>query len=160
MAPTQQELSLLIDPLVAESIAHNYKLLSNTHSLASFLFGIAAGILGLQSATGFAFYLAGALFVSFLFSVVLVGRAAPRTGGSRPDGRSQQRKGEGKSATAAPAVVAGLSAFFPGDGELVATKDGRSLGRRGAWRNVWLGGIGQAASGFVLGWAGVGGMLR
>lgn len=34
--------------------------------------------------------------------------------------------------------------------------------RKGAWRDVWFGGgvFGEALSGFVLGWAGVGGVLR
>lgn len=34
--------------------------------------------------------------------------------------------------------------------------------RRGAWKDVWFGGgvFGEALSGFVLGWAGVGGVLR
>lgn len=41
--------------------------------------------------------------------------------------------------------------------------DGRGvLLRKGAWRDVWLGGgvLSEALSGFVLGWAGVGGVLR
>lgn len=34
--------------------------------------------------------------------------------------------------------------------------------RTGAWREIWLGGgvLGEALSGFVLGWAGVGGLVR
>lgn len=34
--------------------------------------------------------------------------------------------------------------------------------RKGAWRDVWFGGgvVSEALSGFVLGWAGVGGVLR
>lgn len=34
--------------------------------------------------------------------------------------------------------------------------------RKGAWKDIWLGGgvFGEALSGFVLGWAGVGGVLR
>jgi hypothetical protein len=34
--------------------------------------------------------------------------------------------------------------------------------RKGAWRDVWFGGgvLSEALSGFVLGWAGVGGVLR
>lgn len=45
-----------------------------------------------------------------------------------------------------------------------ATGAGRRkvVARRGAWRDVWFGGgvMGEALSGFVLGWAGVGGVLR
>lgn len=76
---------------------------------------------------------------------------------------------------------AGAGAFFPGssggevegkveiDGRGVARMelDGRGSGsgfvlRKGAWRDVWFGGgvLGEALSGFVLGWAGVGGVLR
>lgn len=44
-------------------------------------------------------------------------------------------------------------------------KDGKRGGfvlRRGGWRDVWFGGgvLSEALSGFVLGWAGVGGVLR
>lgn len=41
-------------------------------------------------------------------------------------------------------------------------KDAGSGLRKGAWRDVWFGGgvLGEALSGFVLGWAGVGGVLR
>ena len=44
-------------------------------------------------------------------------------------------------------------------------KGGRKGGfvlRKGAWRDVWFGGgvVSEALSGFVLGWAGVGGVLR
>ncbi|KAI5287535.1 hypothetical protein KEM54_005920 [Ascosphaera aggregata] len=137
MAPTQQELSLLIDPMVAECISHNNKLLSNIRSLASFLLGFSAGILGLQSITGFAFYFIGAMLVSFIFHTILVSVYG-----------GEQYK------------MLGAGAFFPGDGELRRSMDGKPLGRAGAWKDVWFGGIGQAASGFVLGWAGVGGLLR
>jgi hypothetical protein len=38
----------------------------------------------------------------------------------------------------------------------------RRILRKGAWRDVWFGGgvMSEALSGFVLGWAGVGGVLR
>ncbi|CAG8170206.1 unnamed protein product [Penicillium nalgiovense] len=38
----------------------------------------------------------------------------------------------------------------------------RNILRKGAWRDVWFGGgvMSEALSGFVLGWAGVGGVLR
>lgn len=66
--------------------------------------------------------------------------------------------------------------FFPGSGggEIegmdgkgrigmgTRTTDGGLVTRKGAWRDVWFGGgvLGEALSGFVLGWAGVGGVLR
>ena len=54
-----------------------------------------------------------------------------------------------------------MGAYFPGSGELVE-RDGKAVRRKGAWRDVWFGGgvMGEALSGFVLGWAGVGGVLR
>ncbi|KAJ5245922.1 Transmembrane protein 93 [Penicillium chermesinum] len=153
MAPTKQELSLLINPLVPEAVQHNNRVLSSLHSLTAFLLGISAGILALQSAVGFAFYFAGTVLVSGLFHLVLL----QRSGG------------------------AGSGAFFPGSGGEIdgqvdmdrrgvvrmslngAKKEGRRFVlRSGAWQDLWLGGgvMSEALSGFVLGWAGVGGVLR
>jgi hypothetical protein len=143
MPPTKQEISLLINPLVPEAVQHNNRVLSQLHSLTSFLLGLTAGILALQSTAGFAFYLAGTVLVSGLFHVVLLSRS-----------RGQ-----------------GAGVFFPGSspGEIegvdmkgmIWTEGARRV-RKGAWRDVWLGGgvFGEALSGFVLGWAGVGGVLR
>lgn len=96
------------------------------------------------------------MFVSALVQVFLIWRT--------PEGR-----------------VAGAGAFFPGSsgGEIegIAGEDRKDqrgwidadekknqkvITRKGAWRDVWLGGgvMGEALSGFVLGWAGVGGVLR
>ncbi|KAL4907351.1 hypothetical protein BDW74DRAFT_149012 [Aspergillus multicolor] len=143
MPPTNQELSLLINPLVPESVQHNNRVLTQLHSLTSFLLGLTAGILALQSATGFIFYFLGTVLVSGLFHLALL----YRSGGK------------------------GAGGFFPGVGGeidgLVVQRDGivKDAGsglRRNAWRDVWLGGgvLGEALSGFVLGWAGVGGVLR
>ncbi|KAJ5224295.1 uncharacterized protein N7469_007798 [Penicillium citrinum] len=154
MAPTKQELSLLINPLVPESVQHNNRVLSSLHSLTAFLLGLSAGILALQSATGFAFYFLGTVLVSGLFHLALI----------------QRSNG------------AGAGAFFPGsnggeiEGSVDIGKDGvvrmdivdssKKRGgfvlRKGAWRDVWFGGgvLSEALSGFVLGWAGVGGVLR
>ncbi|KAI5293221.1 hypothetical protein KEM55_007233, partial [Ascosphaera atra] len=77
MAPTEQELSLLINPIVADCIQHNTKTLSNIQSIASFLLGLAAGILNFQSVAGFCFYLAGALFVSAAFHLLLISPQRP-----------------------------------------------------------------------------------
>ncbi|KAJ5219316.1 Transmembrane protein 93 [Penicillium cinerascens] len=150
MAPTKQELSLLINPLVPEAVQHNYRVLSSLHSLTAFLLGLSAGILALQSTAGFAFYFGGTVLVSGLFHLFLI----QRSGG------------------------AGAGAFFPGNGgeiegsvtmakngivsmQLDGKKGGYIL-RNGAWRDVWFGGgvVSEALSGFVLGWAGVGGVLR
>ena len=70
--------------------------------------------------------------------------------------------------------------FFPGgngeiEGKIAMNKAGvihmdlgekkqakRFVLRAGAWKDVWFGGgvLSEALSGFVLGWAGVGGVLR
>jgi len=76
---------------------------------------------------------------------------------------------------------AGAGAFFPGSngGEIEGVVEmdeksqtvrmqlggkagSRKILRKGAWRDVWFGGgvMSEALSGFVLGWAGVGGVLR
>ncbi|KAJ5444409.1 uncharacterized protein N7458_008281 [Penicillium daleae] len=150
MAPTKQELSLLINPLVPEAVQHNNRVLSSLHSLTAFLLGLSAGILALQSTAGFAFYFTGTVLVSALFHAVLLQRSSG----------------------------AGAGAFFPGSsggeiegrismdgGAVRMQKDGKRGGfvlRKGAWRDVWFGGgvLSEALSGFVLGWAGVGGVLR
>ncbi|KAK2733968.1 hypothetical protein FQN57_001905 [Myotisia sp. PD_48] len=145
MPPTSQEVSLLINPLVPDSVTHNLRVFSNLHSLTAFLLGVSAGILGLQSTSGFIFYLLGTVFVSLLFHGLLVGfDTSPEAG-----------KGAG-----------GVGTYFPGNGELVSSPGkggvGKVYSRKGAWRDVWLnsGVVMEAISGFVLGWAGVGGVLR
>ena len=169
MPPTKQEISLLINPLVPESVQHNNRvrspkpfylphqpkpkpklsltktktkqILTTLHSLTSFLLGLSAGILALQSSTGFLFYFAGTVVVSAFFNLLLV----YRSGGK------------------------GAGMFFPGSGggeiegvDLKGRIQNGSALRKGAWKDVWLGGgvFGEALSGFVLGWAGVGGVLR
>lgn len=131
-----------------------HQVLSSLHSLAAFLLGLSAGILALQSATGFAFYFLGTVLVSGLFHLALIHRSSG----------------------------AGAGAFFPGsnggeiEGSVDMGKDGvvrmnlvdssKKRGgfvlRKGAWRDVWFGGgvLSEALSGFVLGWTGVGGVLR
>ncbi|KAL1992596.1 hypothetical protein VTN49DRAFT_4628 [Thermomyces lanuginosus] len=150
MPRTKQEISNLIHPLVPESVQHNTRVLSRIRSLTAFLLGASAGILGLQSTAGFIYYLVGTLFVSVLIHLFLI------------------RGGHG----------AGAGAYFPGaNGEIEGIDQRGLIGfglpagagqrgvvrRKGAWRDVWLGGdvFGvQALSGFVLGWAAVGGLLR
>ncbi|EYE91475.1 EMC6 family protein [Aspergillus ruber CBS 135680] len=145
MPPTKQEISLLINPLVPESVQHNNRILSNLHSITSFLLGLSAGILALQSSTGFAFYFLGTVTVSGFFHILLL----YRSGGK------------------------GAGLFFPGagGGEIedigIGGRIGKTQGsgkvlRKGAWRDVWFGGgvLGEALSGFILGWSGLGGVLR
>ncbi|EED16844.1 conserved hypothetical protein [Talaromyces stipitatus ATCC 10500] len=152
MPPTRQELSLLIHPLVPEAVQHNIRVLSQLRSLTAFILGISAGILGLQSTAGFAFYFIGTLLVSGLVQIFLLGPPSSISTG-------------------------GAGAYYPGasGGEIDGIDDfgkihvsggkqgqGKPVLRKGAWRDVWFGGgvIGETLSGFVLGWAGVGGVLR
>ncbi|KAL2357712.1 Rab5-interacting protein-domain-containing protein, partial [Cryomyces antarcticus] len=60
------ERELAVHPVVQESVQHNSRVLSNIRSLTASLFGVAAGILGLESYPGFIFYLLGSLLVSVL----------------------------------------------------------------------------------------------
>ncbi|KAF3762538.1 hypothetical protein M406DRAFT_323596 [Cryphonectria parasitica EP155] len=63
--PTEKELQ--ISPIVNESVVHNTKTLSNLQSLTASLFGVAAGILGLESYDGFLFYIVFTLLTALLF---------------------------------------------------------------------------------------------
>ncbi|GKZ32308.1 hypothetical protein AbraIFM66950_001612 [Aspergillus brasiliensis] len=145
MPPTKQELSLLINPLVPESLQHNNRTLSSLHSLTSFLLGLTAGILSLQSATGFLFYLLGTVLVSALFHALLLYRSGGLGAGVYFAGANGEIEGMDERG-----VVGGNK------------PRGWMMLRRAAWRDVWFGGgvLGEALSGFVLGWAGVGGVLR
>ncbi|KAA6415450.1 MAG: duf786 family [Lasallia pustulata] len=72
------ELELAIHPVVQESVQHNARVLSNIRSLTASLFGVAAGILGLESYPGFLFYLCGTFVVSVLVYFTLA-EARPTT---------------------------------------------------------------------------------
>lgn len=72
-----QERELTINPIVQESVQHNNQTISNIRSLTASLFGVSAGILGLESYYGFLFYFLGTLFVSSLIYAILAeGRQA------------------------------------------------------------------------------------
>lgn len=141
--PTQHHQSTLPRTANANTDPDNKQILSSLHSITSFLLGLTAGILALQSTAGFAFYLAGTVLVSGLFHLMLVYRSHGQ----------------------------GAGVYFPGStpGEIdgidmkgfIWTEKAQRV-RKGAWRNVWFGGgvFSEALSGFVLGWAGVGGVLR
>ncbi|THW70265.1 proliferating cell nuclear antigen [Aureobasidium pullulans] len=60
------ERELAINPVVQESMMHNARTVSNIRSLTASLFGVAAGVLGLESFPGFLFYALGSLVVSLL----------------------------------------------------------------------------------------------
>jgi hypothetical protein len=114
------------------------KTLSQIRSSTSLLLGVAAGILGLESQYGFLFYLISQLLISGLFYYLLA---------------------EGKPGIYF--VGSGItSSQKTGTGE--AGKDGDGGKERiGAWREIWLSSsLFEGLSGFVLGWAGVGGVIR
>jgi len=132
MALSPLELSMLLHPLVPESLMHNTRTLSNIRSISGLLLGISAGILGLESFQGFAFYLLSNMLISALFYFLLAGASPQKyfagTSGTRGLNDSGQGRNEGS----------------------------------GAWREIMFGGglFTEALSGFVLGWAGVGGVIR
>ncbi|APA13753.1 hypothetical protein SS1G_07551 [Sclerotinia sclerotiorum 1980 UF-70] len=68
------EREMQISPIVQESVMHNMKTLATLHNLTASLFGIAAGILGLESYPGFLFYI---FFTLFTTTFVYVFRIAP-----------------------------------------------------------------------------------
>ncbi|WYZ34823.1 hypothetical protein EsH8_I_001099 [Colletotrichum jinshuiense] len=65
-----------ISPIVQESVMHNTKTLSNLQSLTASLFGVAAGILGLESYSGFLFYIILSFVTVFLTYIL---RIAPES---------------------------------------------------------------------------------
>ena len=74
----EKERELAIDPLVPDCMMHNNKVLANIRAVTGFLFGIAAGILGLQSYAGFVFYLVGSTLVSACV-VTILAKGKPAT---------------------------------------------------------------------------------
>lgn len=97
---------------------------------------MAAGILGLESQWGFLFYFVSNLFISALIHFILAhGSPGEFFAGTRSaeDDATSGAAGSGKQREE----------------------------RVGAWREIWLGsGLFEGLSGFVLGWAGVGGVVR
>jgi hypothetical protein len=93
-----EERELRITPIVPENVMHNTKVLlalilhlyrtiakqeseqtlTDIRSLTSSILGVAAGILGLESQTGFAFYIGGSILVSVLM-LFLLARGAPKS---------------------------------------------------------------------------------
>lgn len=69
-----EEWELLVHPVVAENVTHNSKTITDIRAITASVFGVAAGILGLENLYGFAFYLLGNLFVSLLMFFLAVER--------------------------------------------------------------------------------------
>ncbi|KAK4230667.1 Rab5-interacting protein-domain-containing protein [Podospora fimiseda] len=66
------EIELQIAPIVQESLMHNSRTFQNLQSLTASLFGVSAGILGLESYSGFLFYIIFSLLTSVLFYIIRV----------------------------------------------------------------------------------------
>ncbi|KAK2609036.1 hypothetical protein QQS21_002406 [Conoideocrella luteorostrata] len=63
--PSEQDYQ--IRPIVPDSVVHNTKVLSNLQSLTASLFGVAAGILGLESYGGFLVYILFSSITALMF---------------------------------------------------------------------------------------------
>jgi len=96
------ERELQVSPIVHESVMHNSRILYNLQSLTASLFGVCAGILGLESHYGFLFYAACSILTSFLFYAL---RIAPYSSSS-------------SSTTSGSNGLLDTSRFFRGSSEL------------------------------------------
>lgn len=95
------------------------------------------------------------MFVSGLFHILLLHRSGGAGAGAFFPGSNG---GEIEGSIALDGVSGQVSMELDGE-----PRKGRGFVlRKGAWRDVWFGGgvVSEALSGFVLGWAGVGGVLR
>ncbi|KAJ3948109.1 uncharacterized protein N0V96_002352 [Colletotrichum fioriniae] len=98
-----------ISPIVQESVMHNTKTLSNLQSLSASLFGVAAGILGLESYSGFLFYLVFSLITAALFYVL---RIAPESTSAGLPFLSTSRYFKGPFDFWTSGLLGGLSGFI------------------------------------------------
>ncbi|KAI1142822.1 Rab5-interacting protein-domain-containing protein [Hypoxylon sp. FL0543] len=76
------ERDLQIAPIVPESVVHNTKALSNLQTLTASIFGAAAGILGLESYSGFLFYFIFTILTTVLFYTIRVAPTSLKAGHS------------------------------------------------------------------------------
>ncbi|KAK9484504.1 Rab5-interacting protein-domain-containing protein [Lipomyces starkeyi] len=67
----EKERKQAIYPVSTESLQQNGKTVYYIRSVTSTIFGVSAGILGLESYYGFLFYFAGTAFVSLLLFLLL-----------------------------------------------------------------------------------------
>ncbi|ATY63223.1 DUF786 family protein [Cordyceps militaris CM01] len=61
-----------INPLVQESMIHNGRILSNFQSITAPLFGVTAGVLGLESYTGFLLYFVLSIIATVMFYTIQI----------------------------------------------------------------------------------------
>ena len=169
---TEKERRLQIEPVVQESVMHNARVsnhcsrllslhclllhiwisltdparaqvLATVRSLTSSLFGIAAGILGLESYAGFIYFFLGTLFVSFLIWLFRI-KASQSLGA----GQQQPKKdasGRPNAETTTSRAMRGQSLYF----------------ENAVWE-LWMGGnelLGGLSS-FVLTWTLFYGIVR
>ncbi|KAK3954877.1 Rab5-interacting protein-domain-containing protein [Pseudoneurospora amorphoporcata] len=124
-----------ISPIVQESVMHNTKSLQNLQSLSASLFGISAGILGLESYSGFLFYIFFSLLTSLLMYMIRV--VAPFSSAAPKEYKENKGTGNGLGSG-----VGGVNKYFRGGFEF------------------WAGGIMNGFAGFVLTWTLFYGLVR
>ncbi|KAK0673329.1 Rab5-interacting protein-domain-containing protein [Cercophora samala] len=130
--PSQQELDFQISPLVQESLVHNTRTLHNLQSLTASLFGIGAGILGLESYSGFLFYLVFSLVTTLLFYGLRIAPAGVSSSSS-PSSSSSSTSNKGGAV---------LARYF-----------------RSGWE-FWTAGLSNGLAGFILTWTLFYGLVR
>lgn len=168
---TEKERKLQIEPVVQESVMHNARVsiialvyslhylqsrnqmsltdsahaqvLATVRSLTSSLFGIAAGILGLESYAGFIYFILGTLFVSFLIWLLRIKASQGMSAGQQQP--KQDASGRPKAELTPSIGTRGQSLYF----------------ENAVWE-LWMGGnelLGGLSS-FVLTWTLFYGIVR
>ncbi|KAI0154823.1 Rab5-interacting protein-domain-containing protein [Xylariaceae sp. FL1272] len=79
------ERELQISPIVPESVMHNARTLSNLQNLTASVIGAAAGILGLESYSGFLFYFIFTILSTGLFYTIRIAPTSVKAGHSPLD---------------------------------------------------------------------------
>lgn len=110
---TTTTLNLKIDPSVPENEVHNTNVLARARNLTAPMFGACAGILGLTSYTGFAFYGVTALAMwAVTLGVGTMRSGSGGSGGGRERGDGVGRYVESVSSSVTGALVGGLPSYM------------------------------------------------